>query len=82
MKKTILALAAFATVAVVFANRSVELSSLDNLSRVDQGSKLGVAFTGVNEHALQYLPVSATLRAEDAIAGVALGSQYTAVASR
>ena len=81
MKNTILTVVAVVTLSFAFANRTVELSSLDNLSRVDEKSELGIVLTGVNEHALKYLPVAATLRAEDVIAGLAAPSSTT-VASR
>ena len=75
MKKTIaLTIAAVAVVAAFAANRSVELSSLENLQALEQSNHEGTkaALTWVNENALDKLPVAATLRAEDAVAGVAM----------
>ena len=72
MKITVAVLAL--VVAFTFANRSVELSSLESLRALDASSmsntKAGIAW--VNENALEHLPVAATLRAENVIAHVAI----------
>lgn len=85
MKITIAALAL--VVAAMFANRSVELSSLESLRALDASSmsstKAGIAW--INEHALEHLPVAATLRAENVIAHVAIrldGAASSTVAAR
>ena len=59
---------------IAVANRSVDLSNLDNLQAMDGMSMTHTkaALTWVNENALEHLPVAATLRAENVIAGVAL----------
>ena len=80
-----LALAAAATLAV--ANRSVELSTLAHLQALDGSALCGgtkTALTWINENALEHLPVAATLRAENVVAGIALhfGSETIVVATR
>lgn len=73
-------------VAFAFANRGVELSGLDHLQALDASSLSGTkaALTWINEHALEHLPVAATLRAENVVAGVALrmAGQANTVAAR
>ena len=75
MKTIAITLAAIVAIAgFAVANRSLELSNLENLQQLD-GSKLEntkAALTWINEHALEHMPIAATLRAEDALAAVAL----------
>ncbi len=56
------------------ANRPLTASSLDHLQALDDTALDGTkaALTGLNERALDVLPAAATLRAEDAVAAVAL----------
>lgn len=85
MKITVAVLAL--AVAFAFANRSVELSSLESLRALDASPMSGVkaAIAWVNENALEHLPVAATLRAENVIAHVAIhldGAAGSTVAAR
>ena len=75
MKKLIAAAAVLASL-VAFANRDVELASLEHLQALSaQQGATADAFTWINENALEHLPVAATLRAENAIAGIALSME-------
>jgi hypothetical protein len=73
--KTLAIAASSLTTALAIANRPVEMTALSNLAQLEEvGGVEGTrdALTWVNENALPYLPVAATLRAEEMIAGVAL----------
>ena len=76
--------AALLAVVVSFANRRVELVSLENMQALDQvDHRAKDALIWVNENALDYLPVAATLRAENALAGFFVSQKdVTKVATR
>lgn len=84
MKNLALAfLAALAVAVFAVANRPVELSSLENLRALDGADDIfgKQALRWVNENALEHLPVGATLRVEEAFAGIVLATADEPVAT-
>jgi hypothetical protein len=85
--KKLIAAAAVLVATVAFMNRDVELTSLEHLQALERSdmTTTRAALTWINENALDHLPVSATLRAENAVAGFALSmnaSEDVQVATR